>query len=119
MPSPRKVAATFESSAGNFAGEIDAVNLRKTSLSSGNWLVSVSSSGSKKNSDNAVSAGSPALNGCVVAARRHGISIGGSGSSASAIFRSLHRDQDVASRQAWKVTHEPTGVSFCSPERGR
>ena len=38
-----------------------------------------SSSGSKKNSDSAVSAGSPALSGCVVAASFQGISIGGRG----------------------------------------
>ncbi len=88
MPSPRKLAATRDSSAGNDAGETVAVILMKTSFSSGNWLVSVVSSGSKKNSDIAVWAGSPALNGCVVEASLHGISIGGRESSSSAISRS-------------------------------
>ncbi len=95
IPSPRKVAATFDSSAGNFAGEIDAVYLTKTMRSSGNLLVSVSSSGSKKKSDRAVSAGSLALSGCVVDASFQGISIGGRSSSASAMFRSLWRLRTV------------------------
>ena len=89
MPSPRKVAATFESSGGNDAGEIEAVNLTKTIFSSGNLPINVASSGSKKNSDKAVCAGSPALSGCVVDASFQGISIGGRGGSSLAISRSL------------------------------
>ncbi len=54
MPSPRKLAATRDNSFGNNAGEIDAVNLRKMTFSSGKRPVIAVSSGSKVNSDNVV-----------------------------------------------------------------
>ena len=82
-------AATFDNAAGNEAGDTVAVILMNTSFSSGNRPVSVASSGSKKNSDIAVGAGSPALKGWVVDARRQGISTGGNGVSDSAIVGSF------------------------------
>ena len=51
---PWKLAATFDSSFGNEAGETDAVTLMKTTCSSGKAPVSVASSGWKKNNDSAV-----------------------------------------------------------------
>src|SRR3954469_5879524 len=68
-PSP---SAATGGAFGIVAGDTDTVNFRYTSRWSGNLLVRVPESGSKKKSEMDVSSGPPAESGCVVDASFHG-----------------------------------------------